>query len=247
MPSNVPVSEAPLTPFALLCREGLVAMALVETLRSLFGGLLCVIPLVGITTLGQPVAAQQSAQTGTRDMGALKTRGGLAALPSPIWVQKRAVPVDVHFATQSDLSRTDPPYNKAHIQTKETPAGDAGVAFKAGDAILTGTANEAWPITRATFERSYAPADGSRAGLDGKFVKKPAPVLAVQMDEPFAVTASWGRLEGKAGDWLVQYDDDGKDFGIVDQGVFRQTYERLTVTPDLRAKLDSMRQRVPRD
>ena len=58
-------------------------------------------------------------------------------------------------------------------------------------------------------------------GQDGKFFKKPTPVLGVQMKEPFAVTASWGRLEGKP--------------------------ERLTVTPDLRAKLDAMRARVPKD
>ena len=82
---------------------------------------------------------------------------------------------------------------------------------------------------------------------DGRFFKKAAPVLGVQMTEPFAVTASWGRLEGKPGDWLVQYDDDGKDFGIVYQGVFEQTYDRLTVTRDLRAKLDAMRARVPED
>lgn len=180
-------------------------------------------------------------------MDALKTRGGLASLPSPTWVQKRSIPVDVHFAAQSDLTRTDPPYNKGHIRTRETPAGDAGVAFKAGDAILTGAEKESWPIAKATFERTYAPAKGSRMSQDGKFFKKPAPILGVEMKEPFAVTASWGRLEGKPGDWLVQYDDDGKDFGIVDQGVFHQTYDRLTVTPDLRAKLDAMRARVPKN
>jgi hypothetical protein len=67
------------------------------------------------------------------------------------------------------------------------------------------------------------------------------------MKEPFAVTASWGRLEGKPGDWLVQYDEVGKDFGIVGEAIFEQTYERLTVTPDLRARLDAMRARVPKD
>jgi hypothetical protein len=45
----------------------------------------------------------------------------------------------------------------------------------------------------------------------------------------------------------VQYDDDGKDFGIVDQGLFERTYDRLTVTPDLRAKLEAMRARVPKE
>jgi hypothetical protein len=206
-----------------------------------------VILLVWMTTAGQSLPAQQSSPTGTRDMDALKTRGGMASLPSSMWVQKRSIPVDVHFATESDLTRTDFPYNKGHIQTRETPAGDPGVAFNAGDAILTGPAKESWPITKETFESTYAPAEGSRMGRDGRFFKKPAPVLGVQMKEPFAVTAKWGRLEGKPGDWLVQYDDDGKDFGIVDQGIFQQTYDRLPVTPDLRAKLDAMRARVPKD
>jgi PGDYG protein len=197
--------------------------------------------------IGETPAEPAAQQTRARNMDVLKARGGLASLPSPVWIQKRSIPVEVHFATQADLTRTDPPYNKGHIRTRETREGSAGVAFKAGDAVLTGAAAESWPIARATFVRTYAPDQGSRMGQDGKFVKNPEPVLGVQMHEPFTVTASWGRLEGKPGDWLVQYDDAGKDFGILDQGIFRQTYERLTVTPDLRAKLDAMRARVPRN
>jgi len=30
-----------------------------------------------------------------------------------------------------------------------------GVAFKAGDAILTGMGQETWPIAKATFEKTY--------------------------------------------------------------------------------------------
>ena len=183
----------------------------------------------------------------SRDMDVLRTRGGLASLPSPVWIQKRSIPVEVHFATLNDSTRTDAPYNEGHIRTRETPAGDAGVAFEAGDAILTGAGKESWPIARATFEKTYAASQGSRMGRDGRFFKKPVPVLGVQMQEPFAVTASWGRLEGKPGDWIVQYDDEGKDFGIVGHGIFEETYDRLTVTPELRAKLDAMRARVPRD
>ena len=179
-------------------------------------------------------------------MDALKARGGLASLPSLTWVQKRPIPLDVHFAIQSDLTRTDPPYNTGHIRTRETSAGGAGVAFKAGDAVLTGTEKDWWPIARATFEATYAPSEGSRMGQDGKFFKKPQPVLGVQMKEPFAVTASWGRLEGKPGDWLVQYDEAGQDFGIVGEAIFEQTYERLAVTPDLQARQTSCAHACPR-
>jgi PGDYG protein len=220
-----------------------------DTLRRSQAGVVRVALIVFVTTACSALSAQQPppADGTPRDMDALKARGGLASLPSPTWVQKRPIPLDVHFAVQSDLTRTDPPYNKGHIRTRETSAGDAGVAFKAGDAILTGTEKDSWPIAKATFEATYAPSEGSRMGQDGKFFKKPQPILGVQMKEPFAVTASWGRLEGKPGDWLVQYDEAGKDFGIVGEAIFEQTYERLPVTPDLRAKLDAMRARVPKD
>ena len=49
--------------------------------------------------------------------------------------------------------------------------------------------------------------------------------------------------EGKAGDWLVQYDDAGQDFGIVGRALFEQTYQHLEVTPELRNKLAAMRGR----
>ncbi len=179
-------------------------------------------------------------------MDALKTRGGLASLPTATWVQKLPVPVVVHFAVQNDLRRSDTPYNNGHIRTRETPAGDRGVAFTVGDAILTGTAGESWPIVKATFEATYEPVPGNRRGQDGKFFKKPLPILGAQMQEMFAVTATWGRLEGRPGDWLVQYDEAGNDFGIVEQKIFEATYERLAVTPELLAKLEAMRTRVRR-
>ena len=46
-------------------------------------------------------------------------------------------------------------------------------------------------------------------GHDGKFFKKPMPVLGVQMKEPFAVTRVLGTPAGKSdsASWLVQYDE----------------------------------------
>ena len=83
-------------------------------------------------------------------------------------------------------------------------------------------------------------------GQDGKFFKKPLPVLGVQMHEPFTVTASWGKLEGQSGDWLIQYDEAGRDFGIVGQAIFERTYRRLPMTTELQANLAAMRARVPK-
>src|SRR4030095_14717175 len=129
-----------------------------------------------------------SAQTlgATRDMNDLKTTGGLAWMRDTIWAQKRPMPLDVHFVVEKDLTRTDPPYSKGRILTLETAPGDPGVAFVAGDAIVTGSKGESWPIARAIFDATYAPTPGGRAGADGTFVKKPLPLPAVQIKQHFA-------------------------------------------------------------
>ena len=160
-------------------------------------------------------------------MDYLKTVGGLSSVPGVSWVQKQPEPLDVHFALERDASRTDAPYNLGHILTRETPKGDSGVRFQTGDAVVTGTSGESWPIARATFESTYSAVPEGRMGQDGKFFKKPLPILGVQMREPFTVTARWGKLEGQSGDWLIQYDEAGRDFGIVGQAIFERTYRRL--------------------
>ena len=174
-------------------------------------------------------------------MDSLKKAGGLPSMPDARWVQKNPEPLEVHFAQARDSSRTDPPYNRGRIVTRETPAGDAGVRFRPGDAIVRGGSGESWPIARKTFESTYSPVPGGRMGQDGRFFKKALPVLGVQMSEPFTVTASWGKLEGKRGDWLIQYDEAGRDFGIVGEAIFEKTYRKLAATPELEAKLAAMR------
>lgn len=160
-------------------------------------------------------------------MDFLKHCGGIAGLDRVLWVQKLPVALEVHFATETDLTRSDPPYNRGYIVTDETPAGDSGVAFEAGDAILTGTRGECWPIARRSFEVNYVPFGPARAGADGKFYKRPSPILGVQMREGFVITAARGRLEGKSGDWLVQYDEAGQDLGVVSAEIFAETYRRV--------------------
>ena len=195
----------------------------------------------------QPSAVVQPAAeraAGSRNMDGLKGAGGLASMQDARWAQKLPEPLDVHFARKRDASRTDAPYNRGHIITRETPKGDSGVQFQSGDAIVTGTSGESWPIARATFESTYLPVAGGRTGRDGKFFKKALPVLVVQMTEPFTVTASWGKLEGKSGDWLVQYDEAGRDFGIVGEAIFAKTYRMLPPTPELQSKLAAMRARA---
>lgn len=58
-----------------------------------------------------------------------------------------------------------------------------------------------------------------------KYVKKPIPITAIQINEPFIVVSLEGDMEGKAGDYLIQ--------GIVgeiyccDKGIFEASYKEI--------------------
>jgi len=133
----------------------------------------------------------------------------LAVDPRAQRVQKKPMPVVVCFADSDGV-----------CQTKE-----GGVSFKAGDAILTGVEGEQWPIIREKFNETYEPVNPTKKDSNGKYVKKPILVYALQMDEPFYVHVSWAddRIEGQPGDWLLQYGHD--DYGVVSETIFDKTYQ----------------------
>ncbi len=136
----------------------------------------------------------------------------LVTHPDARQVTKRPVPLAVTFA---DRART--------IPTRE---GD--VRCTAGDAIVTGVGGERWPIPKQKFEQTYEPLPPTCMGRPGHYRKRPLKVWALQMDVPFFVEVSWGggRLEGKPGDWLLQYGP--KDYGVVSADVFAATYREET-------------------
>jgi len=126
-----------------------------------------------------------------------------------ICVQKKNIPVVVEFDKSDGVCKTKEGY----------------VSYKASDAIVMGVECEQWPIERRKFDATYEPVSPTRAGENGEYVKKPSPVYALQMQEPFYVIMSCGdnHIEGEAGDWLLEY---GKnDYGIVSQSIFEKTYE----------------------
>lgn len=129
-------------------------------------------------------------------------------------VQKKAIRVGVIFAESDGIC--------------ETKEGD--VAHKPGDAILTGLEGERWPIERSKFDATYEPISPTKAGESGSYAKRLIEVYALQMNDPFYVNVSWeaGRLEGKPGDWLLQYNSN--DYGIVSKSIFGKTYE-ITSSP----------------
>lgn len=119
------------------------------------------------------------------------------------------------------------------LRVEFAPAGgtlmtrEGAVSYCAGDALLTGTEGERWPVSRKTFDSSYAPVAPTRPGKPGQYRKRPGEVWAKRMTEPFSVALDGGRgtLKGAVGDWLVQYAP--SDFSVVDASVFAQTYELL--------------------
>ena len=125
-------------------------------------------------------------------------------------VKKRPLFVRVTFAQADGI-----------CQTLEGP-----VNYLAGDAILTGIANENWPVVRAMFDKRYEAAAGTTFGSDGNYIKKPLEVFALRLEKPLEVKMpAGGVLHGEAGDWLLQYGP--ADYGIVRDDIFRGTYDLL--------------------
>jgi hypothetical protein len=131
--------------------------------------------------------------------------------PDKQWAQKLPIPMNVKFADSSGICVTL----------------EGQVSFIIGDAILTGMSGEHWPIERAKFEATYEPISPTHMGENGQYVKKPIPVLVLELNKPIQVNVGWQSdpLQGQIGDWLVQYDP--YTFGIVSKSIFHQTYRLL--------------------
>lgn len=120
-------------------------------------------------------------------------------------MRKKPVDVQVSFARDAGT-----------LETLEGP-----VRYVAGTALLTGAAGDRWPVERAKFDVAYAPAPG----LNGIYRKRPIEVLAMRLRQATTVRVgpAGDLLQGRPGDWLVQYGPD--DHGIVGAEIFVATYE----------------------
>ncbi|WP_250453106.1 PGDYG domain-containing protein [Caballeronia sp. ATUFL_M2_KS44] len=118
-------------------------------------------------------------------------------------VIKRPVPVAVRFADSDGT-----------CETLEGP-----VRFRAGDAIVTGTLNEQWPVSRDRFDETYERVS------EGVYRKRPVVAYAVLLKSSVNVRvgAQSDVIEGQPGDWLIQYEKG--EYGIVDAEVFARVYE----------------------
>ena len=133
----------------------------------------------------------------------------LTATPNAERVIKRLVPVPTVFATADGI-----------CQTLEGP-----VAYRGGDAILTGVRGEHWPVQRHLFLAAYTPDPPVTAGQDGIYRKNPSITLALRIEHAMDVPVGWQAdpLHARPGDWLLRYEDGSH--GVITDAVFRETYE----------------------
>ncbi len=129
--------------------------------------------------------------------------------PRHVRARKLVREIDVYFADGPCVVRT----NEGVVQVQP------------GDAIITGLAGEHWRVSRARFPEKYHPVPPTLAGAAGRYASRPYRILAVRMGGAFEVLLADGlsRLQGRAGDWLVDYGDGS--LGIVSPAIFGTTYE----------------------
>jgi hypothetical protein len=153
--------------------------------------------------------SRRSSITLFRASGAGGYSPDIQAHPQRVLARKRPLPLQVEFAKAPCVI--------------ETPEG--AVSAAPGDAIITGTAGERWPVSPERFKASYQPVPPTTAGQSGTYMTLPTEVLGVPMSGRFEVLLADGvsRLRGGRGDWLVGYGDGG--LGIVSRTIFPTTYE----------------------
>lgn len=124
--------------------------------------------------------------------------------------RKKPIAVPVEFAIRGGI-----------LQTMEGP-----VAYRAGDALMTGVKGERWPVRREEFAEGYLPAGAQPMFADGEYLKRPVVVDAEQRQVAFSVSlGDGGVLCGQAGDWLVT-GAEGEQWVVADD-VFVATYTRI--------------------
>ncbi len=148
---------------------------------------------------------------GTEEFLELVVDYGLADWPGVRHVRSRPIRREVTFASTAGI-----------CETRERP-----VHFVAGDALVTGSAGEQWPVARVKFETAYESALPTMMGEKGWYLKRSREGLALQLGDARNIVLSKNRgvLSGIAGDWIVDHGDG--DLAIVSGDLFPEYYEVL--------------------
>jgi hypothetical protein len=99
--------------------------------------------------------------------------------------------------------------------------------YSVGDALLRGATGDTWSVARATFDAKYDALPGTTPGSAGRYRNRPSIVYAKRMSTAFSIVRrpSGDRLDGAAGDWLVEYAPG--DHGIVAAARFAAVYRLI--------------------
>ena len=130
--------------------------------------------------------------------------------------------------------KTRPIWAKRLTEDQVVTTLEGKVTAKKGDFICRGEAGENWPQAAKTLEARYTPTQT----VDEKGWRRYEPrpdaegVMAAQVSHTFSVVATWGRLSGKAGDYVLKNRRDRDvaypvDVWVVDRNLFAATYEAV--------------------
>ncbi len=129
-------------------------------------------------------------------------------------------------------TKTKPIWVKRLETTQRVTTLEGEEEVPAGAYLCRGEAGDIWPQSAERLLSKYVAAGETSADGWQKYLPDPdSPgVWAAKIKHPFDVQASWGRLHGKAGDYLVKDVDDDResdpsDVWIVDAQLFSATYE----------------------
>ncbi|MBC8113754.1 MAG: hypothetical protein H7062_05215, partial [Candidatus Saccharimonas sp.] len=146
------------------------------------------------------------------------------------------------------FQKTKPIWARRLEQAETVKTLEGELHASAGDYVCRGIAGELWPQQANKLEAKYTPTDTIDPAGWRKFEPRPdaAGVFAAQVPRTFSVTATWGELKGKAGDYLVKHAANQKtlypdDVWIVDQSLFDATYEWVDSPTMLAASPTEMR------
>ena len=138
----------------------------------------------------------------------------------------------------TDIDLTSDPAAERYVKTEVVTVAFAGRdgellsleglnRYQVGDALIAGSTGSRWSVARGRFDAKYEAEPPTAAGEDGRYKARPLPILAKRMSQPFTAARSAGGdlLQGKAGDWLLQYG--AGDFGIAEHHRFTQVYRKI--------------------
>lgn len=182
---------------------------------------------------------------GTGGAGCSGSRGG-AGRDSPSLTTSLAVAASPNRDLLDEINRagtwfharkTRPIWVRRLVKDEKIATMEGVLQGKAGDFVCRGEQGEFWPQSANEVERKYVATDQIKGGWQRYDPRPDAEgIMAAPVPHAFEVQATWGRLAGKAGDFVAKnFRDRAVDYPadvwIVDRALFRRTYEAVTNTP----------------